>query len=163
MRRNKIVQRKKTHQIQKIKENYSEKIKDYFEKLENIKKIHGDNIIYLNMDETPIYYDMGKDVTLNLKSQKQINILTHTGAKHRVSVCPTITSNGEILSILVVFLYRYLPKKKNGGVICPKKFLTKINDTYPTMVRFNKTGFNMSHCYWSGLTKSSLYTMLAIK
>ena len=140
-----------------------EKIKDYFEKLENIKKIHGDNIIYLNMDETPIYYDMGKDVTLNLKSQKQINILTHTGAKHRVSVCPTITSNGEILSILVVFLYRYLPKKKNGGVICPKKFLTKINDTYPTMVRFNKTGFNMSHCYWSGLTKSSLYTMLAIK
>ena len=60
----------------------------------------------MNLDEIPFYYDMCKDFTLNKKGEKEIKLLSHKGAKYRLSLCPTITSLGEFLSPLVVFLYR---------------------------------------------------------
>lgn len=51
---------------------------------------------------------MSRDATYHYQGQKEINLISHLGSKHKASICLTITSEGVCLPPLVVFLYAYL-------------------------------------------------------
>ena len=106
MTRNRISYRKKTHIIQKLREDYQDSVQSYFEKINNLKDKYGEDIIFINFDEVPIYYDLAKDSTFHFTGEKQVSILSHPASKHRLSACLGITSSGEVLSMLVVMLYK---------------------------------------------------------
>lgn len=80
---------------------------------------------------------MKRDFTLNYKGEKQINLIIHIGANYRVSLCLTISSLGDILPQLIIFLYR-----NNNNREYPKKceFCKRI--ITPQMIRLNYNGFN---------------------
>lgn len=84
---------------------------------------------------------MSKEKTLNYKGEKQVNLISHTGAQFRLSCCLTITSNGEKLSTVVIMLYKYKNKKGEFRDF-PKKLQHWKNRKDPIMLRFNPTGFN---------------------
>ena len=76
------------------------------------------------------------------KGEKQIDIVKHNGSKSRMSACLTVTSDGQILPILCVFLYTYKRKNSTTQRTFPKKYEKHKNMVAPMMIRFNPTGFN---------------------
>ena len=84
--------------------------------------------------------------TYHWKGEKEINIIIHLGSKHRVTIGPAISSDGDVLPILLVFLYTNAKKNARNGKKnlrnCPKKMDFTKNITKPYFVRFNSTGFN---------------------
>ena len=142
MRRNKIAKRQKTHIIQKLCENYADSVLKYFHEIDRIQKSHNNDVIFLNFDEIPCSYDFAREFTLNFQGEKEINILSHNHSKYNFSLCPTISSTGEIINSLVVFLYAPNPNKDGETRAYPKKFEYFKNTTNPIMARFSKSGFN---------------------
>ena len=143
MIRNKLSFRKKTHIVQKLRETYQNKVLEYFEKLDSIQKKYGNNIVYINFDETPIYYDMSQDYTVEMKGKKQISVMSHPDSKHRLSACIGVTSQGDVLPLLAILLYRGTKNnKKKEKRLCPKKYEHLKKSTNPLMIRFNESGFN---------------------
>jgi len=151
LKRNRITNRKRTHIIQKLKSDYGKNVLNYFKQIDEIQLKYGENIIYVNFDETPITYDLCKDKTLHYQGEKEISLVSHPGAKHRFSLCPAIASNGEILDTLVIFYYVYQNKKKTGEKRqFPKKAEGFKFNLSPLMVRFNGSGYNNEElmCEW---------------
>jgi len=143
LKRNNIVKRKRTHIIQKLRENYDELVKEYFKKINEIRHQYNDNVTFVNFDEIPMQYDLSHDSTLSLKGKKQIDIISHNGSKNRFYLCPAVTSDGEVLGTLILFVYK---SQKNKKTNCfrqyPKKFEKFKNSVIPLMIRFNPSGFN---------------------
>lgn len=65
---------------------------------------------------------MARDYTYNAKGKKEISILSHTGNKHRVSMCLSVISDGEVLTPLIVFLQKYVGKLLETKDYFPKKY-----------------------------------------
>ena len=55
------------------------------------------------MDETPIYFEMVTDTTVERIGRKKVNIKTFGGEKMRISIILTILANGEKLPPFIVF------------------------------------------------------------
>lgn len=103
---------------------------------------YGDELIFVNFDETPFLYDLSRDRTLHFQGSKEINLLSHPKSKHLYSLCPTIASNGEILDTLVIFYYTYQNAKSGKKRDFPKKAEGFKHNISPIMVRYNSSGYN---------------------
>ena len=57
----------------------------------------------INMDETPMYFDMGADTTYAPKGSKDVLITTTGYDKLRLTVVLTITASGGKLSPMIIF------------------------------------------------------------
>ena len=121
LKRIRITNRKRTHIMQKLRDNFSDEIIKYFYEIEKLQKTYGDKLVFVNFDESPFYYDLCRDKTLHYKGEKEVK---------------AIASNGEILDILVIFYYAY--KNKATGT---NRNFPKFNVS-PIMVRFNSSGYN---------------------
>jgi len=55
------------------------------------------------MDETPIYFDMGRNSTYHWKGERSIQLVRTNGQKKRVTVCLTILSDGRKLAPFIIF------------------------------------------------------------
>ena len=58
---NNIVKRCKTHIIQKLRTDYQVQVDKYFQEIEQMREKYKDNLIFVNFDEVPVFYDLGKD------------------------------------------------------------------------------------------------------
>ena len=105
MRRNKIVRRKITHKSQidtRPIEVQQQKIINFFMLIDRVLWRYLKPLI-INMDETPFFFDMARDFTLDFKGTESID-LVHTGHdKLRFSAVITIASSGEKLSLYLIF------------------------------------------------------------
>jgi len=142
LKRNRISRRKKTHTIQKLRSDYKSNTEQYFARLNELQALHGENLVFLNFDELPVYYDLAGDYTYNITGQKEVKMLSHTGKNYRTTVSLCISSEGEALPPLVIFVYRYTGKKTTELKNFRKKYGYLCKEIHPLMVRFNKTGFN---------------------
>ena len=136
--RNEIVKRKKTHQTQTVVEKLTKEMVNYLQTLQALKD-SGEDLIYVNFDEVPIFFDLSADYTYNIKGQKDITSLSHSNSKTRATVTLGVASNGDVLPPLLTFIYKYASK---GTRTFPKKYEILKNRTTPYMVRFTESGFN---------------------
>lgn len=72
--------------MQKLRENYSDQVIKHINDLENIRKKYGENAIFVNFDEVPLYFDMCRDYTYHFKGEKQVSLISHNASKNRAYV-----------------------------------------------------------------------------
>ena len=107
----------------KFGENFEKEIKDY---LTSIRKfttsriqdhhLKGEDLIWINMDEVPVFLDMTSGRTYHKKGDKNVEIKATTGTKARITVILAITSFGG---------------KLPPYIICKTKNKTRIQNPYP--------------------------------
>ena len=95
---------------QKVPDNASEIAQEY---LSDYKKRSSGSELIGNMDETPIYFDIPSNTTLDFTGVKTVTSKTTGYEKFRFTVAPTILSTGNYLNTLVVF--RGLKKAPKGN------------------------------------------------
>jgi len=71
----------------------------------------GKELILLNMDEVPVYYDIQRNSTYHWKGDKSIKVIRTNGEKKRITVCFVILSNGKKLPPMVIFKGKKNPNK----------------------------------------------------
>jgi hypothetical protein len=111
MKRSNLVYRRVTHIGQKLPDNWEEIMHTFIEEIEHTLRennIGFDNII--NMDETPVMFNMIGNKTLEHKGAKQVKASSGGQDKLRVSAVLTVSANGEKFAPLVIF--RGKPGKK---------------------------------------------------
>ena len=57
----------------------------------------------INMDETPVFFEMSQSVPIELKDNNNVTISTFGKDKKQVSVTLSIARNGEKLSPMMIF------------------------------------------------------------
>jgi transposase len=114
LKRNKLSRRRRTHEVKKLQASFDNEVKEYFTKLEEIRK-KDQEILYINFDEVPFVYDMMSDYTIHSKGEKRVELLTNNKAKVRMTVGLSITSEGQHLSPLIVSIYKQKMKKSKMG------------------------------------------------
>ena len=95
--------------------------------------------LFINFDETALYFDLLPDYTYKIRGEVDINLLSHRGSSQRITLMPTICSNGFCLPPLFVGAYKYMQKSEREF---PKKYEKYKNLTRPYVVRFSETGFS---------------------
>jgi len=110
LNRAKISRRMATHTASTLATTYIDDIASFLGKVRKMrmeidfeKKMGNKFVILANMDETPIYFDMGRQTTYHWKGERSIHVLKTTGYRKRVTVCLAALSNGEKLPPLVIF------------------------------------------------------------
>jgi len=139
MRRYKIVSRKKTHATSQIINEITALVMSYFDSLQEIHSWGKDSIVFLNFDETPLFFDFSSDYTLSMKGESEVKVLSHSSAKTRATFGPCVTSTGELLPPLYVFVYKYSEKSDRK---VPIKYEAMQNQTKPFMIKFTSSDSN---------------------
>jgi hypothetical protein len=70
-----------------------------------------------NMDETPVYFDMTTNLTVNQKGAKTVQIKTTGNEKNRFTCVLSVLANGEKLLPMVIFKGKRLPKDLPRNII----------------------------------------------
>lgn len=142
LKRNHLSLRKRTRQIQILKEDLITNVDKYFTKLEKLKKDYQkEGILYINMDEVNLPFDLGKDYTIDQKGIDQVPIVTHSKSRETCTIAPCVTSDGDIILPFIIFKYKYSGKKETERE-APKKHESWTFTTIPCVTRFSDTGFN---------------------
>ena len=108
MERNHLSFRRVTHIGQPLKDDSSDAMANFIlyckNALNDLNIVIPENLDCIaNMDETPIYFEMVTDTTVERIGRKKVNIETFGGEKMRISIILTILVNGEKLPPLIVF------------------------------------------------------------
>lgn len=111
MRRNGLSLRRRTSLAQKMPADYEEKLLAYQKYVISLRKRHE----YLdaqigNADQTPVYFDMPSNVTVNCKGEKSVHIKTTGNEKQRCTVMLAVLADGRKLPPYVVFKRKTFPK-----------------------------------------------------
>ena len=108
--RARISQRIATHTASTLSLDYTNEIarflgrvRMYRRDLDFDKKDGNKFSLIANMDETPVYFDMGRKTTYHWRGEKTISVLKTTGYRKRVTVCLAVLDNGDKLPPLVIF------------------------------------------------------------
>ena len=121
LRRLRIIRRKCTHRLQSFVDTLIPEIWNYLSILDQLRETDDSDMVFVNFEEVPFFLDPCGDYTCNEKGSKEVAIITHRQSKTRVSVMPTICSNGHCLPPL---LYLYTSHLK--AVIVPFQRSTSI-------------------------------------
>ena len=110
LRTNKVSIRCKTHQAQK----HPRETQDLAEKFvvstrPFLSQPNRDKRFIINMDQTPIFFSMVPNTTLNRVGERSVNVRSSSGSTMRVTVALTVTAAGGLLPPMFVF------KAKPGG------------------------------------------------
>ena len=101
---NKIVLRAVTHGCQRLPEQLQREALDSIEHAR--LKIVGPNrypSFVINMDQTPIFFDMSSGKTLNISDERTVNGRTTSSSTLLVTVSVIATASGELLQPMIVF------------------------------------------------------------
>jgi transposase-like protein len=122
---NRIVLRAVTHECQRPPEYLRREALDFIEYAR--PKLVGptrDPRFILNMDQTPIFFDMSSGRTLSNAGERTVNGRTSSSSTLRVTVSVTVTASGMLLKPLIVF------KGKPGARIETREFPTYPQDNF---------------------------------
>jgi len=70
-----------------------------------------------NMDETPIYFDMVGNLTIEERNAKTVQIRTTGNEKNRFTCVLTVLANGTKLPPIVIFKGKQMPKNLPSGIV----------------------------------------------
>ena len=104
MRRNNLSLRAKTSIAQKLPAALEEKMAAFLRSVREARKQskYPDNMI-INMDETPMYFDMTTNKTVNLKGAKTVSVRSTGADKRRLTAVLAATSDGKMLPPMIIF------------------------------------------------------------
>ena len=100
-----------------------------------------EDLIYINVDEVHVPYDLSDDYALHFKGERSIDILGHSNCKTAVTFIPCVASTEECLPPLMTFSYPYA---KHGTRTFPKEHEKLKNMITPYMVRFTESSLDLS-------------------
>ena len=116
---NKIVLQAITHECQRPPQMLRQEALDFIASIRpKVNAPNRDNRFVLNMDQTPIFFDMSSGRTLSQTGERTVNGRTSSSSTLRVTVAVTLTASGEMLKNLIVF------KGKPGARIETREFPT---------------------------------------
>ena len=110
LRTNKVSICRKTHEAQK----HPQETQDLAEKFivtmcPFLSQSNRDKRFIINMDQTPIFFSMVPNTTLNCVGDRSVNVHSSSGSTMRITVALTVTAAGGLLPPMFVF------KAKPGG------------------------------------------------
>lgn len=114
MKRENLSIRRRTTVCQKMPEDYAEQIAEYQSYVKALHKTNKYEVSQIgNADETPIFFDMPRNYTVNVKGEKQVIIKTTGNEKKRITVMLCVTADGGKLPPYVILNRKTIPKKEN--------------------------------------------------
>ena len=117
-----LVYRLGTHETQRKPDEVAQEASEYMNLMcPFLEGPHRDRRFILNMDQTPVYFNMTPKKTLETIGVKTVHIRTSTNDTKRATVAVTIAGDGTVLPSTVIF------KGKAEGRIARSEF-----STYPT-------------------------------
>lgn len=104
MRRHDMVLRAKTSVAQRLPADLEEKIGSFhsFVKEQRLRDEFEDRFI-INMDETPVYFDLVPGKTIDFRGNKSVRIRTSGSEKRHLTVLLAVSADGNMLPPMVVF------------------------------------------------------------
>ena len=104
MIRHSLSLRRATSIQQKLPQQLQRKLETFLQEITAIRKLHQFNAdSILNMDETPIWFDMPRNYTVTKTGERQVRIRGTGSDKKRISVVLTATASGKMLKPLIIF------------------------------------------------------------
>lgn len=104
MRRNNLTIRAKTSIAQKLPAALEEKMANFIQSVQNTRKQtkYPSNMI-VNMDETPMYFDMASSKTVSRRGARTVSIRATGAEKRRLTVVLAASADGQMLPAMVIF------------------------------------------------------------
>ena len=103
MTRHSLCLRRATSIQQKLPAQLQKKLETFMHELIAVRSLYNfDENLILNMDETPMWFDIPRNYTIARKGERQVRIRTGSDKK-RISVVLTCTASGEMLKPLLIF------------------------------------------------------------
>ena len=101
MLRNSLILHRHTSIQQKLPAASEQKLAAMMDKLKTLHERHNlpDDLI-VNMDETPIFFDMQKAYTVHRKGTREVSIRGTKGGKKRVTFVVSCAASGKMLTVL---------------------------------------------------------------
>lgn len=104
--------RRRTTIAQKLPSDYTDKLIEYQKYVINLRKEHKYVFGAIgNADETPVFFDMPSNTTVNIKGAKTISLRTTGAEKQRVTVMLCVLADGTKLPPFVILKRKLLPKE----------------------------------------------------
>jgi hypothetical protein len=101
---NSLTLRKTTSIQQKLPPQLEKQLATFMGELKTIREYHKFPLAYiLNMDETPIWFDMPRGYTVAEKGAKQVRIRGTGADKRRISIVLTASATGTMLKPMIIF------------------------------------------------------------
>ena len=104
MKRHDLCLRAKTSLAQRLPKDLEEKIESFHTFVVNKRaKDEFDDHLIINMDETPVYFDLVPGKTVNEKGAKSVLVRTTGNEKRHFTVVLAVSANGDVLPPMVIF------------------------------------------------------------
>ena len=111
--------RKHTSIQQKLPANLEKKLEGLMAEVKTLRERHNFPVtLIIKMDETPIYFDMPRSITVSKKDAKEVGIRGTKGGKKRVTYVVFCTAAGQMLKPMVIFkgtTTRFIKKTQKGA------------------------------------------------
>ena len=116
LKRNNYSIRRATHLGQELKKNVKEEFIKFLNIIYSIRRTYHINESYeciINMDETPVWFEMISKTTVDKIGNKSVTVKTFGSERTRLSLLLAISANGGKLKSLIVFKGKYNSTKQN--------------------------------------------------
>ena len=116
LKRNNYSIRRTTHLGQELKANAKEEFVKFLNIIYSIRRTYNINESYeyiINIDETPIWFEMSSNTTIEKIGNKSVTIKTFGSERTRLSLLLAINANGGKLKPLIVFRGKFNSTKQN--------------------------------------------------
>lgn len=113
MNRRELSIRRRTTICQKLPEQYEDKLIAFQKHVINLRKQNRYLLSQIgNADQTPVWFDMPENTTVNVRGERSVQVKTTGSEKQRCTVMLAITADGRKLPPYVVFKRKTMPKDK---------------------------------------------------
>lgn len=114
MRREGFSLRRRTSICQKLPADFDDKLVQFQRHVIDLRRRYAYEFKHIgNADETPLYFDMPRNYTVNAKGEKQVNILSTGYEKQRITVMLCVTADGHKLPPYLILNRKLVPKNEN--------------------------------------------------
>ena len=99
-----LVHRAVTHESQRMPQQICEEAHDFILTMRpRVSSADRDQRFIINMDQTPVFFNMSSSTTLQQAGSRTVNGRTSTSSTMQVTVAVTVTASGEMLKPLIIF------------------------------------------------------------
>ena len=99
-----LICRARTSIQQKLPPQLQEKLENFTVNMKELREIYKfENTMVINMDETPMYFDMPSSHTVHKKGCREVWIRSTGAEKRRLTVILACTASGDVLPPMVIF------------------------------------------------------------
>ena len=96
--------RAKTSMSQKLLADLEKKIENFHSFVKNLRiDIEAEEGLIINMDETPMYFDIVPGRTVDTKGTKTVKVRMTGAEKRHITVVLAVSNNGNVLPLMIIF------------------------------------------------------------